>query len=132
MFYNHTKPFSKEVTFFNYYLPDRMIEKPKYYVVPAGWYEIMERLSLNNVVSKQLKHDSTIKVTKYKIEDYKSRPTAYEKHHTNYGVKTSSSADSIKFLKGDYLIELNQPNNRYIIEMLEPTGDDSFFAWNFF
>ena len=27
---------------------------------------------------------------------------------------------------------MSQPANRYIVEMLEPTGDDSFFAWNFF
>jgi hypothetical protein len=27
---------------------------------------------------------------------------------------------------------MDQPMNRYIVEMLEPTGDDSFFAWNFF
>ena len=38
----------------------------------------------------------------------------------------------IRFLKGDYIIYLNQPANRYLVEMLEPTGDDSFFSWNFF
>jgi hypothetical protein len=38
----------------------------------------------------------------------------------------------VKLLKGDYIIPLNQTSNRYIVEMLEPTGDDSFFAWNFF
>jgi hypothetical protein len=27
---------------------------------------------------------------------------------------------------------MDQPENRYCIEMLEPTGDDSFFSWNFF
>ena len=27
---------------------------------------------------------------------------------------------------------MNQSANRYITEMLEPTDDDSFFAWNFF
>ena len=27
---------------------------------------------------------------------------------------------------------MNQIANRYIVEMLEPTGDDSFFSWNFF
>jgi hypothetical protein len=27
---------------------------------------------------------------------------------------------------------MDQPANRYILEMLEPTGDDSFFSWNFF
>ena len=132
MFYNHAKPFTKQVTFFNYYLPDRIINKPKYYVVSAGWYSVMERLLLNKIIVKKLQHDTIIEVTKYKIEDYKSRPVPYEKHHGNYAVKTSSSRDSIKFLKGDYIIEMNQINNRYIIEMLEPTGDDSFFAWNFF
>jgi hypothetical protein len=38
----------------------------------------------------------------------------------------------IKKLKDDYFIETNQRAKRYMIEMLEPTGDDSFFAWNFF
>ena len=27
---------------------------------------------------------------------------------------------------------MNQAANRYLVEMLEPSGDDSFFAWNFF
>jgi hypothetical protein len=27
---------------------------------------------------------------------------------------------------------MNQETNRYIIEVLEPEGEDSFFAWNFF
>ena len=66
------------------------------------------------------------------IDEYKSRSTPYEKHHGNYGVKTTKFTENKTFLKGDYLIELNQPGNRYIVEMLEPTGDDSFFAWNFF
>ena len=41
-------------------------------------------------------------------------------------------SQKIRFLKGDYIIWLNQATNRYLVEMLEPTGDDSFFAWNFF
>ncbi|HSN59664.1 MAG TPA: hypothetical protein VLR49_01925, partial [Ferruginibacter sp.] len=63
---------------------------------------------------------------------YKSYPGAYEKHHKNYGMKVSVSQKQLNFLKGDYIVYLDQPANRYIIEMLEPTGDDSFFAWNFF
>jgi hypothetical protein len=79
-----------------------------------------------------LKKDSTIFVGIYKIEEYKSRTNPYEKHHPNYAVKVSQKLDSMHFLKGDYIVEMNQLANRYIIEMLEPTGDDSFFAWNFF
>ena len=39
---------------------------------------------------------------------------------------------SIKFTQGDYIVWLNQPAKRYLIETLEPTGPDAFFAWNFF
>lgn len=80
----------------------------------------------------QLKKDTTIEVESYHIGDYKSLARPYEKHHKNYDVKVTSSGQKIKFLKGDYLIPLDQIANRYIVEMLEPTGDDSFFAWNFF
>ena len=132
MFYNKQKPYTKKVTYFNTFKPDNVIIKPRAYIVPAGWYPIIELLKLNDVTVKQLKKDTTIYVAIYKIESYKTREKAYEKHHGNYAVKTGKMLDSLHFLKGDYMIEMNQKNNRYIIEMLEPTGDDSFFAWNFF
>lgn len=132
MFYNHNKPFTKEIKFFNTYLPTNEIKKPAAYIIPAGWYEVLERLQLNGVIIKNIEKDTLINVTAYKIDEYKSRTIAYEKHHGNYAVKTSSTLQNILFLKGDHIITLNQITNRYIIEMLEPTGDDSFFAWNFF
>jgi Zinc carboxypeptidase len=132
MFYNHAKPYTKEITFYNYYKPDNIVEKPRAYIIPAGWYNVIERLELNGVQVKKLKKDTTIFVGVSKIEEYKSRTTPYEKHHPNYSVKISQKMDSMNFLKGDYVIEMNQKANRYIVEMLEPTGDDSFFAWNFF
>lgn len=36
------------------------------------------------------------------------------------------------FIMDDYLVFLNQSKNRYIVEVLEPQGSDSFFSWNFF
>ncbi len=132
MFYNRNKPYSREVKFFNNFKPENIIEKPKAYIIPAGWYDVVERLELNGIKTSKFLKDTIIPVSFYKIDEYKSRPTPYERHHGNYGVKTTKFKENKTFLKGDYLVELNQPGNRYIIEMLEPTGDDSFFAWNFF
>ena len=132
MFYNHDKPYTREIKFFSFFKPENEITKPKAYIIPAGWYEVIDRLKLNGVAVKTFQHDTLINVAVYKIEDYKSRTTPYEKHHGNYAVKVSKGNDTVRFLKGDYLIEMNQPANRYIVEMLEPTGDDSFFSWNFF
>ena len=39
---------------------------------------------------------------------------------------------SMKFRKGDYYIPMDQVANRFILEVLEPQSDDSYFAWNFF
>ena len=43
-------------------------------------------------------------------------------------------ADTITwtFRKGDYLIPTGTDKDRFILEMLEPEGPDSYFNWNFF
>ncbi|WP_462255232.1 M14 family metallopeptidase [Ferruginibacter sp.] len=132
MYYDRSKPFTKEVKFFNTFKPSNFITAPSAYIIPQGWSAVIDLMKLNNVTVTQLINDTLIEIEAYKIDDYKSFPRPYEKHHKNYAVKVSTSKQKMKFLKGDYLIPLNQKTNRYIIEMLEPTGDDSFFAWNFF
>ncbi len=132
MYYNRSKPFTKEVKFFNTFKPSNFVTAPSAYIIPQGWSTVVDLMKLNNVTVKQLNNDTLIEVEAYKIDDYKSFPKPYEKHHKNFAVKVSSSKQKLKFLKGDYLIQLNQKANRYIVEILEPTGDDSFFAWNFF
>jgi Zinc carboxypeptidase len=132
MYYDRTRPFTRQVNFFNVFNPSNFIRTPMAYIIPQGWNIVVDLLKLNNVTVSQLSNDTIIEVEAYKIDDYKSYPRPYEKHHKNFAVKTSASTQKIKFLKGDYIIALNQRANRYITEMLEPTGDDSFFAWNFF
>jgi hypothetical protein len=132
MYYDRNKPFTRQVKFFNAFNPSNLVNAPAAYIIPQGWYEVVDLLKLNNVVMHQLANDTTIEVQAYLIEDYRSTPRPYEKHHKNSSVKVFPVNQKIKFLKGDHIIWLNQAANRYIVEMLEPTGDDSFFAWNFF
>lgn len=132
IYYDHNKPFEKQIKFYNVFVPENFVTKPASYIIPQGWWEVIDLLKLNKVNMHQLKKDTIIEVETYHIDDYKSLLQPYEKHHKNYAVKISSSNQNIQFLKGDYIIPTNQMANRYIIEMLEPTGDDSFFAWNFF
>ena len=131
MSYNRSKPFTRQIKYFSFFKGTNEIIKPAAYIIPAGWYDVVERLSLNGVKYHRLKKDTTIVVSIQHIKDYKTR-LAYEKHYPHYNTTTTISVDSIHFLKGDYVIEMNKVTDRYVIEMLEPTGDDSFFAWNFF
>jgi hypothetical protein len=131
-YYDHSKPFEKQIRFYNYFSPSVSVQKPKAYIIPHGWHDVIDRLKLNNVIMHQLKKDTTISVEYYVVDNYKSMTKPYEKHHRNYDINLSSHTDSIRFLKGDYIIYTGQDYDRYIIETLEPLADDSYFSWNFF
>jgi hypothetical protein len=132
MYYDHSKPFEKEVKFYDYFSAEKFITVPKAYIIPQGWHDVIELLKLNKVQMQQLAKDSIIRVEAYHIDEYKSSARPYEKHHKNSDVKISLLSQSIHFLKGDYIIATDQPEKRFLVEMLEPTGDDSYFSWNFF
>lgn len=57
----------------------------------------MDLLRLNNVAVGQFMQDTLIEVETYRIEDYKSLPRPYEKHHKNSSVKISVSRQKIRF-----------------------------------
>jgi len=118
--------------FYNYFLGRTVVNKPKAYIIPQGWHSVTDLLRLNGVLLRPLSRDTTITVQVYRIAGYKSAPRAFEKHHRNTDVQVSLSEQTLHFRKGDLLIPTGYPTDRYVVEMLEPTGDDSFFSWNFF
>ena len=132
LFYDRNKPFEKKVKIYNNFAPKTIIKKPKAYVIPQGWWKVIELLKLNKVQMSQLKKDTIIEAEVYKIEDYKTTPRQYEMHHLNSDVKTTTTMQTIRFLKGDWYIPMNQPANRFLMETLEPQAEDSYFAWNYF
>ena len=132
LYYDHTRPFEKSVLFYNYFLGRTVVNKPKAYIIPQGWHSVTDLLRLNGVLLRPLSRDTTITVQVYRIAGYKSAPRAFEKHHRNTDVQVSLSEQTLHFRKGDLLIPTGYPTDRYVVEMLEPTGDDSFFSWNFF
>jgi len=132
MYYDHQKPFTKQIKYYHGFSPAALVTAPKAYIIPQGWTEVIDLLLLNKVQLSRLKKDTSLLVNAYHIDDYKSYPHAYEKHHKNHAVKVTQAQKRVKFLKGDYMAYLNQPVNRYIVEMLEPTAEDGFFSWNFF
>ncbi len=132
LYYDRTKPYTRQINFYNYFTPDKIVTKPKAYIIPQGWHSVTDLLKLNNVKMQRLTKDSLIEVEAYRIEDYQTRTRAYEKHYQHFNTKVSSKRETVQFLKGDYIVYTGQKTDRFIVEMLEPTNDDSYFAWNFF
>lgn len=132
MYYDHSKPFSKPVKFYNFAIPEKIVRKPAAYIIPQGWHAVIQLLQANAVQYKTLEKDSIIEVNAYRIDDYKTSTRVYEKHYRHSDVKTSTRLQKIAFRKGDLIIPTGQTADRFLVETLEPTGDDGYFSWNFF
>ena len=132
LFYDTTKPFTKEINYYNNFLTEKEITIPKAYVLEQGWHTIIDRLKNNNIQFSAFNKDTTITVQVNHILDYKTRNTAYEGHYLHYNTTVSQSTKKITFRKGDLHIPTNQNGVRYLLETLEASATDSFFNWNFF
>lgn len=132
LFYDRTKPFTKQIRFYNHFKPAVTVNAASQYIVPQAWYKVIERLKLNGVEMKQLERDTAVYCEVKYIISFETAKNPYEGHYMHYNTKVRSESQRINFFKGDYVISADQACNRYIVETLEPEGDDSFFAWNFF
>ncbi|EOZ92188.1 hypothetical protein A33Q_4281 [Indibacter alkaliphilus LW1] len=132
LYYDRGKPFTKEVKFFDTYREGQLIKKPEAYIIPHGWYTVIENLQRNGVTLTRLPKDTTIKVSIYHIEDFQTATRPFEGHYLHSNTKIVKSQGFMDFRSGDYLVTMNQEVNRYIMEVLEPESEDSFFNWNFF
>lgn len=132
LYYDEQKPYSKMVPFFDHYIPTKMVTAPQAYVIPKTWVPVISCLRANGAHIVRLSKDTIITVTAYHIDSYETGQYPYERHYPHRNVKVTPSIVAIHFSEGDYFIPLNQPAKRYLVETLEPTGPDGFFAWNFF
>lgn len=132
LYYDRSKPYTRQVKFYNTAEEQNFVEKPLAYIIPQGWWAVIHLLKNNNVQLQPFAHDTTVYVSVYHIADFQSYTKPFEKHYLHTNVKVTSSMDSIRFRKGDFYIPMNQTANRFLIETLEPTAGDSYFTWNFF
>ena len=132
LYYDRTKPYDATIPFYNVYEPKEFIEKPAAYIIPQGWWPVTDRLKLNGVIMKPLAKDTMIEVEVYHIKSYQASNRPYEGHRPNGDVQLNKSVQKKTFRKGDWYIPMNQPANRFLVEVLEPQMEDSYFTWNFF
>jgi hypothetical protein len=130
--YDRTKPFTKDVVYQNFFKPTTEVSIPKAYIIPQGWWHVLDLMKLNKVEMRELQNDTTITVESYKIDTFETRKSPYEGHYQHYNTKVVTSTKEMTFRKGDVYIDTNQMAFRYLLETLEPQAPDSFFNWNFF
>jgi len=130
--YNLNKPYDTVIPYFDRFLPVKTVKAPAFYILPQAWEGVVENMELNRVKMFRLTKDTSIMVERYHITNYKTQEYQYNWHRYHTEVTVTPKMEVVNFYEGDYVIPVNQEANRYIVEMLEPEAQDSFFRWNFF
>ncbi|MEZ0131206.1 hypothetical protein AB9T88_16120, partial [Flavobacterium sp. LBUM151] len=132
LYYDRSKPYKKDVPYIKEFKSVKDVVIPSSYIIPRGYWNIIDLLKNNNISFTQLKNDTIIEVESYRIADFKTATNAYEGHYLHRNTKVTSKIVKMTFAKGDYLVSTKQKGVKYLVEAFEPEGVDSFFNWNFF
>lgn len=130
--YDESKPYEKNIKWYNHYQASLAVEKPKAYIIPQAWAGVIERLQDNGVQLRAFEQDTSLTVGAYHIQDFNTTEMPYEGHYAHSNTQVIKKPAELTFRKGDYWIDLQQPKARFIVEVLEPQAVDSYFTWNFF
>ncbi len=130
--YFRDKPFTKDVTYYNYFKATDSVTIPSKYVIPKGYWNVIELLKLNGITFSEIKNDTTISAEVYKIKNFETVKNPFEGHYLHYNTKVIQTIENVSVKKGDILVNTQQHGVRYLLETLEPSARDSFFNWNFF
>lgn len=132
LFYDRTKPFTKQIPFYANHKATKWVTIPKYYAIAQSQWQVIDLLKLNNIIYRQMQKDTLIEAETYRIAGYETYKSPYEGHYAHYDTKVEKTNQKITLSKGDYLFTTDQPGVKYLLETLEPEAVDSFFNWNFF
>ncbi len=130
--YFRDKPFTKGVTYYNYFKATDSVKIPSAYIVPEGYWNVIELLKMNGIEYSEIKSDTTISAEVYRVQDFKTVENPFEGHYLHYKTEVTKSTENVLVKKGAILVKTQQSGVRYLLETLEPSAPDSFFNWNFF
>ncbi len=130
--YHHDMPYEIKIPYFNKLIPDVSVSIPEAYIIPQAWDKVIQYFNMNNIAYTKYEADTLLEVEAYYIEDFKTYQYPYEGHYPHYNTVLKPVKMEAKVRRGDVHVPVKQQGIRYIIETLEPQGEDSFFKWNFF
>ncbi|HEY0654895.1 MAG TPA: M14 family metallopeptidase [Chryseosolibacter sp.] len=104
---------------------------PRGYIIPAEFSAIADHLRKHGVKVDQLTKAASYKGERFHIAELKKSQRKFEGHFMA-SLSGEFKAETKKFKRGDYIIDLAQPLANFVFYLLEPQSDDGLVNWNFF
>jgi len=95
------------------------------------WTEVIERIGLHGIQFTVLAEETTVEVTRYRMEDFSIGNSNREGRATASATPVPEMV-TMTYRPGDIMISTDQPLGTLAVALLEPTGESIFFYWGFF
>jgi len=108
------------------------IARPRAYLVPQQWTEVIAILRLHGLRLQRLTAPLTTPVGGYQLSEPKWQENPFEGRH-----QVACKAERLKsvartFPAGTVVVPMDQQGSAVAAHLLEPLGPDSFVSWGFF
>lgn len=132
LFYDHDQPTETLVPWKGTYRASVVVAKPKGYIVPAAWEWLHARLIAQGVAIRPMTPGTVLTVEEDSIAEFTTVKQPYEGHYLHRDIRCTTRRRSYTARAGDVFVPMGARTDRYVMEVLEPRAEDSFFAWGFF
>ncbi len=123
-------PYRATIPVFSNNQPDQQAGKPKAYLIPPAYDDIIARLKAHGIQMDTLREPVELEVEMYRIVSHTFAETAFEGH-----IKVKAEPDKELHLEhfpaGTFRVTTAQPLGDLVTYLLEPGAGSSFFQWGF-
>jgi Zinc carboxypeptidase len=130
--YDRSAPWQKDIAYFDRYETTTTVVPPRAYLLPQAWHDVVLRLQAHGVPLRRAVRAGRVPAEAYRIEQHEKRRLPFEGRHLHEGLQVRAENLVAEVAEGDWLLPLGGPMDRFVVEVMEPLGLDSFFRWAFF
>lgn len=130
--YDRSAPWQKDIAYFDRYDATVTVQPPRAYLLPQAWHDVALRLHAHGVPMQRAARSGALRAEAYRIVSHQKRREPFEGRHLHDALEVAVEPTLAAVSEGDWLIALGGAHDRFIVEVLEPQGIDSFFRWAFF
>lgn len=106
------------------------IQIPDYYIIPAEWSALVDRMSFHGIQFFKSDYDTIVTVERYRFKNVKFSNNSYEGRQ-RVSFEVESFEEEVNIPAGSLIIPTNQRTIKIIAHLLEPKCEDSFVQWGF-
>ncbi len=123
--------FELQVPYFDKSTVTDSVIAPTGYLIPAEWYNIVEKMKLHGIYVKTLRESKTFVVEKFRFKNIEFAKRPYEGRFQPK-FEYEIFIDTVTVPPGTFYVNTNQRTVGIILHLLEPKGNNSFVKWGFF